>query len=143
MKEKIKKLIKQGLSFILVSGIGWIFDFTTYLILTNIFDLKVMISNMISAIPALTYVFAMSSKRIFKNENSKVSLKFKYIIYFVYQIILVTTVSFIAGFLYDYVIGIITINILIKYMKLIVKIIITPITMLLNFIIMKNLIEKI
>ena len=102
-----------------------------------------MISNMISAIPALTYVFAMSSKRIFKNENSKVSLKFKYIIYFVYQIILVTTVSFIAGFLYDYVIGIITINILIKYMKLIVKIIITPITMLLNFIIMKNLIEKI
>ena len=143
MKEKIKKLIKQGLSFILVSGIGWIFDFTTYLILTNIFDLNVMISNMISAIPALTYVFAMSSKRIFKNENSKVSLKFKYIIYFVYQIILVTTVSFIAGFLYDYVIGIITINILIKYMKLIVKIIITPITMLLNFIIMKNLIEKI
>ena len=142
MKEKLKNLIKQGLSFILVSGIGWIFDFTTYLILTNIFNLNVMISNMISAIPALTYVFAMSSKRIFKNDNSKISVKFKYIMYFAYQIILVTTVSFVAGLLYDYLIDIVTIDMLIKHMKLVIKIIITPITMLLNFIIMKNLIEK-
>lgn len=142
MKEKLVKLSKQALSFILVSGIGWIFDFTTYLILTNIFNMNVTISNMISAIPALTYVFAMSSKKIFKNDNSKLTLRTKYIIYFVYQIILVSTVSFIAGIMYDYFLKSITISLIIKYLKVFIKILITPVTMLLNFVIMKNLIEK-
>lgn len=142
MKEKLIKISKQALSFILVSGIGWIFDFTTYLILTNIVNLNVTISNMISAVPALTYVFAMSSKKIFKNDNSKLTLRTKYIIYFVYQIILVSTVSLIAGIMYDYFLKSINISLIIKYLKIFIKILITPVTMLLNFVIMKNLIEK-
>ena len=142
MKNQILKLIKQGLSFILVSGIGWIFDFVTYLILTSIFNLNVMISNMISAIPALTYVFSMSTKKIFKKSNSKLSLRLKYFIYFIYQIILVTIVSFIASIMYKYFVNILTLPLIIKYLKIFIKLAITPITMILNFIIMKNLIEK-
>lgn len=142
MKEKLVKLVKQGISFILVSGIGWIFDFSTYLILTGVFNLNVMISNMISAIPALSYVFSMSTKKIFEKSNSKLSLKTKYFIYFIYQIILVTTVSFIANIIYKYFINIITLPLIIKYLKIFIKLVITPITMILNFIIMKNLTEK-
>lgn len=142
MKEKLVKLVKQGLSFILVSGIGWVFDFSTYLILTSVFKLNVMISNMISAIPALSYVFSMSTKKIFEKSNSKLSLRTKYFIYFIYQIILVTTVSFIANIIYKYFVNIITLPLIVKYLKIFIKLAITPITMILNFIIMKNLTEK-
>ena len=71
LKDKLIHLMKQFFSFLLVSGVGWVMDFTIFLILTNVFGLWVMISNMISAIPAITYVFLMSNKKIFKNENSK------------------------------------------------------------------------
>lgn len=142
MKNNFKNLFKQILSFLLVSGIGWILDFSTYFILTKLCGLNVMLSNMISAVPALTYVFIVSSKNIFKNDKSKIPLKYKYVIYFIYQIILVTTVSFIGEKLFDWFKTITLISIIKNNLKIFVKIIITPITMTLNFITMKNLIEK-
>ncbi len=142
MGEKIKIIVKQGFSFLIVSGVGWIFDFCTYFILTKIFNMNVMFANMISAIPALTYVFSKSSKKIFKNESSKLTLKYKYIIYFGYQILLVSLVSILGEVLFNWFAKIITIPIIANNLKIFIKLLITPITMTLNFIIMKNLIEK-
>ena len=93
MSEKNIRIIKQGFSFLIVSGIGWLIDFCTYLVLTKYFNISVMYANMISAIPAVSYVFLISSKKIFKNEKSKLTLNYKYLIYFGYQIILVSLVS--------------------------------------------------
>ena len=142
LKDKLIHLMKQFFSFLLVSGVGWVMDFTIFLILTNVFGLWVMISNMISAIPAITYVFLMSNKKIFKNENSKLDIKWKYVIYFVYQIIVLVTVSAIGQVLYDWFITLFTWSLIVNNLKLIVKILITPITMCLNFIVMKNLVER-
>ena len=143
MKKDFKKIINQAVHFFIVSGVGWIFDFLTYILVTNIFNIRIFFANMISAIPALTYVFLMSNKKIFKNENSKISLKYKYIIYFVYQLILLLAVSFLGDLLYIQLGKIIKFDFILKHLKLVVKILITPITMTLNFIAMKNLIEKI
>ena len=125
-----------------MSGIGWILDFSTYCIITNITPINVMFANMISAIPATTYVFIMSNKKIFKDNNHKISLKTKYLIYFGYQIILVSLVSILGELLYNLFINKVTIKLVLKYLKILVKILITPITMTLNFIVMKCLIEK-
>ena len=142
MNDSIKKLLKQAFSFFLISGVGWILDFTTYYILTKFLNFDVAISNMISAIPAITYVFCMSSKNIFKNKKSQLKMIYKYCIYFIYQILLVSLVSLFAETIYIKLIDLISIKFIYDNFKIVVKIFVTPITMILNFIIMKNLIEK-
>lgn len=143
--KKIKKDSKWGqfFNFVLVSGIGWCIDFCVYMMLTSIFDLKVLFANILSSIPAITYVFLMSNKKIFKNEKSKYSLKTKYAIYFGYQIVLLLLVSSFGNFLYDLLFDLINVPLIVNNLKIIIKILITPITMTINFIVMKNLIEKI
>lgn len=141
-KEKMIKTFKQFLSFLLVSGVGWLIDFTIYFLLTHFAELNISLANIISSIPAITYVFLMSNKNIFKNSNSKLSLKFKYLIYFGYQLVLVLCVSLFGEFLYSKLINVVTIPLLLNNLKMVIKILITPITMTINFIVMKNLIEK-
>lgn len=141
-KEIVKKIFKQFMSFLLVSGVGWIMDFTIYFALTHFANFNVGFANILSSIPAITYVFLMSNKKIFKNLDSKLSLKVKYLIYFGYQLLLLLSISLLGEFLYDKLINLVTIQFLLKNLKIFIKILITPITMTLNFIVMKNLIEK-
>lgn len=139
------KLLKQMGKFILTSGIGWIIDFSIYLIIIKYFSKTVGYANIISAIPATTFVFFLSVKKNFQKKESKLSINKKYIIYIIYQIILVVGVSYLGQRLYDYFLlqqenlpVFIFCN-----LKIIVKIMITPITMIINFLVMKSLIEKI
>ena len=70
------------------------------------------------------------------------TLKEKYFIYFLYQVILIITISLLGQYLYLLILKNIAVKIELKILKLIIKILITPITMLINFIVMKFLIEK-
>lgn len=135
---------KQILSFLLISGIGWLIDFSFYTILTKLFELNVMSSNMISAIPAVTYVFIVSTRKTFsKKTDSNLNIIIKYLIYFGYQVFLLFVVSYLGQALYNYAMTLnIKYDIILLNMKLIIKIVITPITMIANFMVMKNLIEK-
>lgn len=137
----MKKILLTGLKFIGYSGIGWLIDTTIYLILTNIFKLNIDISNMFSSLIGVTFVFIMSTRKIFINSN-KMNIKLKYLIYIIYQILLILLVSKLMLILKDYLLTL-NINIITKYISIIVKIVITPFTMLINFIVMKLLIEKI
>ena len=101
-----------------------------------------MYANILSSIPAITYVFLMSNKNIFKNTESKLSIKIKYLIYFGYQLILLFCISALGEFLYSKLLNIIAIPIILNNLKIVIKILITPITMTLNFIVLKNIIEK-
>ncbi len=140
----IVSLIKQFLKFLMVSGTGWLIDFSIYILLTSKLNLLVGYSNFISGIPALTFVFCISTNKIFKNTNKGFSLKKKYIIYFVYQMLLIVTISLIGQALYSVIFNSRLYNIIMikDYLKIIVKLLITPITMILNFIVMKILCEK-
>lgn len=55
---------------------------------------------------------------------------------------LLAIVSYIGQVLFDNIIDFITYQIILKYLKIIIKLFITPITMICNFIFMKLLIEK-
>lgn len=139
---KLKKILKQFINFLFLSGIGWLIDFTLYLLFSNIFNLKIIYSNILSSIPAVTFVFFVSTRKIFSKNNSRISLKEKYLIYFLYQLILILLISLLAQYLYLLSLKNISMNIELKLLKIIIKILITPITMLINFIVMKFLIEK-
>ncbi|MEQ3340752.1 GtrA family protein [Clostridium butyricum] len=139
-----KKICIQGFKFIIVSGIGWLIDFSIYLFLTIKLNLIVGYANFISGIPAITFVFFISTQKIFKNKLEGIGLKKKYFMYFIYQIFLMLAVSWIGQLLYKNILSS-DIFFLVKessYLKIIIKIIITPITMFLNFCVMKLLTEK-
>ena len=136
---KLKLLLTQFIKFLFVSGTGWIIDFGLYSLLTGIFRFQILYSNILSSMPAITFVFIFSTKKIFKENKDGFSIKQKYIIYFIYQIVLVLLVSLLGQFLY---IIIIKNKINFSLLKIIIKVIITPITMILNFFVMKYLTEK-
>lgn len=135
----MKKLIIQFFKFLLISGTGWLIDTTIYTILTVIFKYNVIFSNILSSIPAITFVFFVSTRKIFLTHTGRFSLKQKYLIYILYQIILIITVSVIGQLLYNITESLLSNK---DLLKIIIKVAITPITMITNFFVMKFLAEK-
>jgi len=141
----LNKLSRQFISFITISGIGWLIDFSVYLILINFFTFSIKYANMISAVPAVTFVFFVSVRKTFIQKQSRIRLGYKYLIYFFYQIILLLCVSWTAQMMFDCFLQSLWVHctILLSNAKILVKLLITPITMTINFFVMKGIIEKI
>ncbi|NRV15039.1 putative flippase GtrA [Clostridium beijerinckii] len=91
----------QMSKFLGISGTGWLIDFLIYLLLTIKLNLDVGYSNFISGIPALTFVFLVSTRKIFEYKSDGHSLKMKYSIYFLYQMILIVIISLFGKVLYS------------------------------------------
>lgn len=138
--KKFKKLFSQFIKFLFISGIGWLIDFCLYIILTTKFNLEIFYGNIFSSIPAISYVFLISTKKIFtKSHRNNLTIIQKYIIYFIYQLLLIFFISIVAQNLY---ILVREYNLNFKMMKIIIKILITPITMTINFFVIRYLAEK-
>ncbi len=137
----MKELLLQAIKFFGISGLGWILDFVVYIALCLIIPEK-FINNCISSWLAVTFVFLFSTRAVFESK-SKIPLTIKYIIFILYQIALVCFISRILV----YIDGVITQNITFLYINnyafIIAKIVVTPISMILNFLVMKFLIEKV
>lgn len=145
MSERHRKLLEQFIHFLTVSGIGWLIDFGLYTAIGKYTAIPTSWANMISGIPALTFVFCISTRKIFQKTAGRLSIGTKYVIYFMYQMVLLFLVSHLCERLF----GIFVRNIPTEYgideiyIKLFSKVCITPITMVCNFIVMKFLSEKV
>ena len=126
--------------FIGVSGIGWVMDFVLYTLLTGVIHLPVALSNYLSTIPAITFVFFVSTRKLFVCRPDGLTKPAKYALYVIYQLILVTCVSFLAQWLAAILPALLPF--LSSFAKLAAKILITPITMVCNFFVLKILAEK-
>lgn len=136
----MKKLISQAVRFIGLSGIGWILDMCVYTVLSKLTGNLVM-SNIISSWAGVTFVFLFATRKIFE-VNTRISLKLKYLIYIGYQCILIYLISKLLNGINSWIVMNISAAIIIRFSALISKIIVTPITMSLNFMVMKCVIEK-
>ena len=138
------ELLRQILSFLFVSGIGWLIDFSGYFTLTTWLGFSVFLANCISTVPAILWVFWFSSRHIFAANKTGLKLYQKYLIYFAYQMLLVAGISFFAEFLHAQFMAsrLIEYGFLYTNIKMLIKIVITPITMTMNFIVVKSLLEK-
>ena len=137
---KLRDLLRQALRFIGLSGIGWLLDFAVYTLL-SIKASNLAAVNMISSLVGASFVFIFSTRFVFRN-NHRIPLIWKYCVYIVYQVILIVLISLLLS----------RINVLIcacapsfiaAFSAVLSKIIVTPITMTLNFFVMKLAIEKI
>lgn len=137
-------LFKTFLKFFGLSGIGWIIDFCVYLLLTEALHIPAGIANACSAVPAVTFVFFMSTRYAFQKRASRVPLWAKYLLYVLYQVLLVGGVSMLNQAISDAVAAAAWMpSALIALRNVLSKALITPITMLLNFVVLKRLIERI
>ena len=136
----MNRMLKQFIRFILISGTGWLIDVGVYSILALVFNLKVFFSNLAGSILAITFVFYVSTKKIFDSNKKNFPLVIKYIIYFMYQLILIILVSIIMQKLYFISGNYFQINA--NHLKIILKIFVTPFTMVLNFFVLKFLSER-
>ena len=138
-----RNFLKQGWMFTLISGIGWLMDFGIYMILSSIMDFQVMYANMLSSLPAITFVFTFATHRIFEKSRGRFPLSWKYAIYLLYQGVLVGAVSILAEILYQ-ILGErqLMAGFFSGYLNMLVKCLITPITLLCNFFFMKILLER-
>lgn len=137
----MKSLLKQGLKFVGFSGIGWILDFCIYTVL-GIWSQSLQINNTISSWVGVTFVFVFSTRHVFKN-NSRISLKWKYGIYLLYQCVLIFVISKLLSIINGFILNYVELEIVRSCSSIIAKILITPVTMTLNFFVTKIIIEKI
>ncbi len=136
----MKRLLGQAVRFVGLSGIGWILDFCTYIVLSRICK-NLVLDNFISSWVGVTFVFIFATRKIFEN-NSRIDLKWKYLIYIVYQVILIFLVSKLLGLIDSFIVSNISLALVTGFSAIIAKILVTPITMIMNFFVMKGLIEK-
>jgi len=104
---------------------------------------EVWYSNFISAIPSVTFVFFVSTQKTFSKNKSRYSLKTKYFIYLIYQFLLLVIISAAGQAIYNLLTGFALQTVIFENLKIVVKILITPITMTINFFVMKLLVEKV
>lgn len=137
-----KTLLRQILEFLGISGIGWLMDFAVYSVLTML-GVAAGIANFFSAIPAVTFVFFFATKKTFAQNERGIPLGWKYAVYVLYQFVLLVGVSYLNQTLFDLLRGVLTEGTLLyQYCALLTKIMITPITMLCNFLVLKRLAER-
>lgn len=140
-KDRIKGLFLQAIKFFGLSGIGWLLDFSIYTVL-GLWSNNFVFNNIISSWVGVTFVFVFSTRKVFQNQ-SRVPLWIKYLIYVVYQAILIFLMSQLIGIIDLWITKNIMFEIVNRYSFIAAKLIATPITMVLNFFVMKNLIERI
>lgn len=137
----MKTLWKQIFRFIGLSGIGWLLDFFVYAVLGR-FSKDLFLNNTISSWVGVTFVFLFSTRLVFQN-NSKIPLKVKYILYLLYQCLLIYLISKLLNQVNGWILAHIAWNLILRFSALISKMLVTPVTMVLNFCVMKAVIEKI
>lgn len=137
----MKKLFIQVMRFVGFSGIGWILDFGTYTGLGLVSN-NLVLNNTISSWVGVTFVFMFATHKVFNNV-SKIPLKWKYVIYLLYQCILILFISKLLNRMNVVMAANIEIAFVQRFSAIIAKILVTPLTMVLNFLVMKGLIEKI
>ena len=136
----MKRLLTQALRFFGLSGIGWLLDFGTYTLL-GFASPNLVLNNIISSWIGVTFVFLTATKKVFQND-SRIPLKAKYVIYLVYQCVLIYLISKLLGWVNAVLLANISWKFVQHFSTVIAKIVVTPITMILNFLVMKEIIEK-
>lgn len=134
--KKINSLIKQFFKFIGISGFGWLIDVLFFSILTTL-KIATAVSNIISSTIAITFVYFVSTNKIFKGNNIT-EIRAKYLIYIIYQCIVIFTFSIIIEKISLFILAK-DILFLSDFHNIIAKICVTPFTMTINFIFMKVL----
>ena len=131
----------QAIRFIGLSGIGWLMDFSVYTVL-SLFSKNLALNNMLSSLVGASFVFIFSTRFVFRDSHH-IPLVTKYVIYVLYQLILIYLISRLLAWVNAIILLLFSAKLIVSFSAILSKIIVTPITMAVNFFAMKFVIEKI
>lgn len=143
MKDSTRSLLNKIWKFLITSGIGFILDFITFTILSQVLGMRVLYANYLSSLVGATFAFIVSTHKIFDTNRTRIPLWAKYLMYIIYQLVLIFLVSYLGDMLDSFIVLHPDWGLIYNYHKLACKVIITPITMTCNFLVMRSLSEKI
>ena len=126
------------IKFVFVSGLGFFIDFVLYSILIRLINIDIFIISLFTSLVGVTFVFFTSTKKVFETNVANIPLKYKYLIYVVYQIILILVCSKIIVYL-NGIFSKSSIEFISKYSKEIAKLCIPPVTLTINYFVMKKI----
>ncbi len=138
--EKAPSLLKQAVKFVGLSGVGWLLDLTVYTILSLRMD-DLALVNTLSSLVGASFVFMFSTRFVFR-DNHKIPLGWKYFIYICFQLLLIFLISRLLAWIDALIVQRCAVALIVRFAALISKIIVTPVTMTINFFAMKGVIEK-
>lgn len=126
------------IKFVFVSGLGFFIDFVLYSILIRLINLDIFVISLFTSLVGVTFVFFTSTKKVFENNTANIPLKYKYLIYVIYQIILILVCSKIIVYLND-IFETSSVTLISKYSKELAKLCIPPVTLTINYFVMKKI----
>lgn len=130
--------MRAFITFVIISGFGWLIDFFLYFALTHFFSLPIAVANMCSAIVGVTFVWFNALDKVFHKSDSGVSIYI--LIYWIYQLLSILCYSILMSILAAF--GVSYFNDLrAGYFspEVFVKLFLTPFNLLTNFLFMKIL----
>ena len=135
--------MRQALQFVGVSGLGWLLDTTIFLALSTLAGWGPMPANLLSATCAVLFVFAWSSRAIFRPNDGSVAQKVFVLVAFNALVILAASwiLAEVAGLL-DRSLAALGAAVPLALVRLTAKILVTPVTLALNFVVMRYLVER-
>lgn len=128
-KDKIISLLKQIIQFGLVGGIAFVIDYGVFALLTKVFGVHYLISQIISFVLALAFNYIASVKWVFKAKKQNLIEATKFVVLSIIGLGINELLLFV---------GVSKMN----YEELIVKLFVTIIVMIYNFITRKIFIEE-
>ena len=139
-ESALRRLLRQALRFLGLSGIGWLLDFTVYTLLSLRFQDLAWV-NVFSSLVGASFVFVFSTRFVFRDSH-RIPLWLKYAIYIVYQLALIWLISKLLAWVHLMIVTHTGWPLLLSLAPVLSKILVTPITMTVNFFAMKTVIEK-
>ncbi len=133
-------LLQQAIRFVGLSGIGWLLDFAVYTIL-SLFSPNLALDNMLSSLVGASFVFLFSTRFVFRDSH-RIPLWCKYLLYVLYQLLLIYLISLLLAWVNALFLSLFSWQLLRLLAPTLSKILVTPITMTINFFAMKFVIEK-
>ncbi|WP_011296914.1 GtrA family protein [Cupriavidus necator] len=137
--DRLRSLIRLFLGFALLSGVGWLCDMLTFVLLDRVFGVPVFVANMVSSYVGVTFVWFASLKAVFSQQSSHHSGFL--LIYWGFQFCSILLYSQLMHFTANTLHAWPGIAPLAVGVGILAKIIITPFNLVTNFLFMKLLVR--
>lgn len=139
--SKLRALLMQALRFVGLQRHRLAARISRYIPCSSTRVSNLAAVNMISSLVGASFVFAFSTRFVFR-DNHRIPLFWKYCVYITYQIVLIILISLLLAKINALITTYISAALIVRYSAILSKIIVTPITMTLNFFVMRFAIEK-
>lgn len=135
--------LRQALLFVALSGTGWLLDTTVFMLLSGPGGWPVVAANMVSGSCGSLFVFMASSRGVFRRNEGSMLQKVGALLLFNAAVIVASSVvlGLIAAGLAD---GAARLGWAVApgVVRLLAKVLVTPVTLALNFVIVRFLLER-